>query len=146
MTTGTLTLAAFLLERIAEDEASAREAGGAEWGSWNRSWDSGARDIASDERLFTVPEPMDEHIARHDPARVLAECEAKRRIVEIHVVGDPDEWAPEQWACRLCQWDEDCDSPKQDHQYGAGRFPCATLRTLAAIYAEHPDYDEGWRP
>ena len=123
MTTGTLTLAAFLLERIAEDEEGAR--------------------------LELAMEPGRTFLAQqwHDiMRRVLAECEAKRRIVEIHVVGDPDEWAPEQWACRLCQWDEDCDSPKQDHQYGAGRFPCATLRTLAAIYADHPDYDESWRP
>jgi hypothetical protein len=35
------------------------------------------------------------HIARHDPARVLAECEAKRRIVEMHAYQEehftPDE-------------------------------------------------------
>ena len=65
---------------------------------------------------------------RMNPARVLAECEAKRRIVE-HL------------------------SPAVD--YDRDRFivmstleraATATLRDLAAIYADHDDYDESWRP
>lgn len=63
------------------------------------------------------------HIARHDPARVLAECEAKRRIVEMHAY----DWNPR---C-LCMA---CDTPG----------PCATLRTLALPYRDHSDFDPAW--
>ena len=92
-----------------------------------------------------VAEADGRHIARHDPARVLAECEAKRRIVGRHHPSDEYEHQ----ACVLCQWDVDCESPKHDHQYERGQatsFPCETLRDLAAVYADHPDYDESWRP
>jgi len=58
------------------------------------------------------------HIARWDPARVLAEVEAKRRIV--------DEWASEYY----------------EHRAALGR----AVRLLALPYAEHPGYREEWRP
>ena len=54
-----------------------------------------------------------------DGRRLLAECEAKRRIVEdepLRLAGD-----------RHSQWER-------------------TLRTLAAIYADHPDYRDEWKP
>jgi hypothetical protein len=64
-----VTLTEFLLTRIAEDEIAARmavKAAGASWSSKPRP------------RGFST----DVHVARHDPARVLAECEAKRVIVK----------------------------------------------------------------
>lgn len=65
-----------------------------------------------------------DHIARWHPARVLAECEAKRRIVEEHGVIDP------------------CDA----HDPMTGRAePCPTLLDLASVYADHPDFDPAWR-
>lgn len=65
------------------------------------------------------------HIARHDPARVLAECEAKRRIVELHppVIDNRQEVCVEEQA----EW------------------PCPTLRALATVYAGHSGYREEWR-
>lgn len=67
------------------------------------------------------------HIARHDPARVLAECDAKRRIVADHASthecpkdGDSCGW-----------WDGE---------------PCDVIRLLALPYADHPDYRDEWRP
>ena len=65
--TKTLTLTEFLLARIAEDEAEARKAGP----MWRNEWSAEDVDVTL-------------HIERHDPARVLAECEAKRRIVANH--------------------------------------------------------------
>lgn len=56
------------------------------------------------------------HIARHDPARVLAECEATRRIVE--------------WA-----------TTEGHEQWGVG----PVLNLLALPYADHPDYRAEWR-
>lgn len=78
-----------------------------------------------------------EHIARHDPARVLAECEAKRRIVEWHKPMHPSDsrYLP---ACEGC-WDE-------GGMDGAPTYPCRTIRWLAVPYADDPGYREEWRP
>lgn len=59
------------------------------------------------------------------PDRVLAECKAKRRIVELH----GNDWNP-RGKCEACD------------EVG----PCDTLHALALPYADHPDYDEAWRP
>jgi hypothetical protein len=63
-----MTLTEFLLARIAEDEESARFA-------MSRN-DGGALDYAG--QWFGAVG----HAERWEPVRVLAECEAKRRIVE----------------------------------------------------------------
>ena len=148
-------LAEFLLACIAEDETWAREAsrrddsyaeGGARW-QWVYTSDDHVADPdpARGEYLDLRPDddwgdlslrsvqefptmsvgPLPQfaianvqevlttvagHIARHDPARVLAECDAKRRIVE-----------------------------RRNHLDGP------TLRALAAVYADHPDWREEWK-
>lgn len=123
-----MTLTEFLLARVAEDEADARLAvrchePGEPWG-----WD-------------TVPGDG-LHIARWDPARVLAECEAKRRIVELHTVDgtvrlrSTDEKV---YVCRTCSLEDEPPS-------GPMEWPCDTLRALAAVYADHPDYRDEWKP
>ncbi len=105
MTTSTLTIADFLLARVAEDEVVAREAFNA---------------YPPDEPL---PAMLGEHIARHDPARVLAECAAKRAVVALA------------WAYG--------DGPEHPRTLA---LAADTLRHLATAYADHPDYDERWRP
>lgn len=62
------SLTEFLLARIAEDERAARAAGTAS---------SGALAVA------LLPEPTRLHVMTWAPNRVLAECEAKRRIVTL---------------------------------------------------------------
>jgi len=116
-----MTLTEFLLARIAEDEAFARTAmgdGDGWWASWNRPWDDGQhRDLAVDGvRLATLPTSIDEHVCRHDPARVLAECAAKRKIIA------------------------ECRSTKTPVGYSY-----LTLTYLALPYADHPDYLPEWR-
>lgn len=70
------------------------------------------------------------HIARHDPARVLAEVEAKRRIVDL-------------MAGLLDSAEGDSEV---DHYGGVGAAEDA-LRLLALPYADrHPDYREEWSP
>jgi hypothetical protein len=98
-----VTLTEFLLARIAEDEAGYRaEAAGMEWLTVN------GRDLWP---------------------QLLAECEAKRRIVvEMgRLAGDvrPTSNLDEDGWILLC-WE--------------------TLETLAAVYADHPDCDEKWVP
>ena len=69
------------------------------------------------------------HMARHDPARVLAECAAKRAIIEL---------CPEvSLADRSIEIE--MGHPEPDPDLGE-----QTLRTLAAIYADHPDYQTEW--
>lgn len=57
-----------------------------------------------------------------DPERMLAEVEAKRRIIDAHVSGDA-----------LC---DRCAGSPED---------CPTLQLLALPYADHPDYRDEWR-
>ena len=99
--TRTMTVAEFLRARLDEDEADARAI---TEGSWEDATLHG------------------DHVLRWSPARVLAECEAKRRIVEFL---RPDPAMP----------------------VDSGRFVAAGVLTLlAAVYSGHPDYDEEWRP
>ena len=105
----------FVLARVAEDEAVARAA--ISHGEGCLDW--------SDEG-----DPTDVHIARHDPARVLAECAAKRRIVEqITSTSAEIKSAMPGGSGRLSS------------MYGLER----TLHLLAQPYADHPDYREEWR-
>jgi hypothetical protein len=73
--------------------------------------------IAEDERAANA----DWSNLGYDPARVLAECEAKRRILDLHRSGE---------VCDPCSGWLGTD-PAAD---------CPTLRLLALPYADHPDY------
>ena len=59
---------------------------------------------------------------------VLAEDAAKRAIVALH--------GPVGIDCRSCG---------TAYEHGVD-YPCPTLRALAVPYANHPDYDQAWRP
>jgi hypothetical protein len=111
-----MTLTEFLLARIAEDEDEARIANAGYYLRY--SFDR------LDQRVV-------DHLSRHAPARVLAECEAKRRIVAEH----PD-YGGYGESCETCA----------DSAEDLRPWPCETLLALAAVYADHPDYDEAWRP
>ena len=97
MTAQTATLADFLLARIAEDKEAVRGVR-APWWMENTAL---------------------------DPARMLAEREAKRRITELHGSDDP-------------KWEGDCP-------WCGVKGPCLTLRALAMPYADHPDFRPEWR-
>lgn len=87
-----------------------------------------------------------EHIARHDPARVLADVAAKRAILDLHRPRVPygyghslDEMlADGSAACSVCG-DQGVDITTVYH-------PCDTLLVLARVWAEHPDFAPAWRP
>ncbi len=106
----TTTLTKFLLARIAEDGAVAREAG-----------DSGPVTHGRRSELTQVWDrdygPVEGSI-EIDSLRVLAECEAKRQIVEH------------------CDYDHLALSPGDPY----------VLQLLALPYADHPDFREEWRP
>jgi hypothetical protein len=112
--TRTLTLTEFLLARIAEDEAGNDRAVTSEV---ERCQADGMPDL-------TEQEVRDYWADQAWWRRRLAECETKRRIVELawHHFGDDDfaggmEYAKEQ-----------------------------VLELMSTVYADHPDYRDEWRP
>jgi len=76
-----------------------------------------------------------ERIARHDPARVLAEVAAKRRILERHAGFDfpcnPDD-GPGDYA-----WTPSCDCCHEP-------WPCPDVRDVAAPYADRKGRKDEW--
>ena len=146
-------LVEFLRARMDEDEAAARAAASAEradaWttfpGSYGGVLDgTGSRSLAVGYGDVMAPETAD-HIARHDPARVLAEIEAKRRILARHCaapVPPGSEWAKAYPYCVAHSY----KGPDGTVTYPVELKNCPELRDLAAAYADHPDYREEWKP
>ncbi|MGH9252637.1 MAG: DUF6221 family protein [Acidimicrobiales bacterium] len=133
-----MTLTEFLTARFDEDEVAAQAAFPGPWRhdpgkEWFidpdklRAARAGVRQSGGEEAVLAghalvvgvaATGPSDDpqsmadadHIARHDPARVSADVEAKRRIMKV------------------------------------AEFELDILELLALPYADHPDYDEAWRP
>lgn len=72
------------------------------------------------------------------PYRVLAECKAKRAILEEHGPVEDRNWmggeAHDHLWCGSCGSIDDSPVP----------FPCETLKAIAAVYADHRDYRQEW--
>jgi len=137
-------LVAFLRARLAEDEQTARAAPAGPW-TYERVFSdlSGAvmdGPLISGEHTDGYIDPESAaHIARHDPARVLAEVDAKRRIIDQHVAAVlPGGQVPDVIYCPTCNGPDWDMYPMPDG--------CTTLRLLALPYAGHEDYREEWRP
>lgn len=120
-------IAAFLLARIAEDEQAIRLAGGEapRWGTFDNVIDCDCGEDHAYSSYLAV-----------DPARLLAECEAKRRIIELHGPEASVMWLGT-FPCRTCSYDG-------DEETNWVNTPCPTLCALAAPYAAHPDFDAAW--
>lgn len=112
------TLDEFLLARIAEDKRIATDAATA---TGSEEWTEAA-----------------EHVRRHDPARVLAECTAKRRLVLACRDVRPDRAFLGARPEGLADFPL---TPADQHQLAA-----LTLALLALPYADHPEYRQEWRP
>lgn len=129
-----MDLVEFLRARLDEDEAVAR---GASSGEWRRDGVNSVED--SDGRLGiygdgSAPMPSQvEHIVRHDPVRVLADAEAKRRIVDL-------------WEAARREYDAMDKTAAQGLFAGRLSMAEAAIRALALPFANHPDYREQWRP
>lgn len=73
------------------------------------------------------------HVARWDPARVLADVAAKRAILAAHEHGEPRGYVlGSGFGCLICSRDSMGD-PQPDGW-------CATVTALAAPFKDHPDY------
>lgn len=153
-------LVAFLRARLDEDEQVARRACEYAEAEWRLDEEFGETvlwwppepHVAENERRHGLPVVSDQwrgqtiasggeriapHVARHDPARILAEVEAKRGMLKLH--GPREQYRD---GCTVCDDSNDscgCIS-------GPCQYPCTTLRLLTLPYAGHDDYDESWKP
>jgi hypothetical protein len=119
-----MTIVEFLEARLTEDELTAQAAieGSPVWRAHYDYRDVKDADghfvVLADSRYPTAEQAA--HIARHDPARVLRDCEIKRALIaeflRLDVLGDV-----------------------------AGRRALEeTLKTISSAYSHHPDYDQAW--
>lgn len=119
-----MTLTEFLLARIAEDKKAATKILG-----YLRSYEVIDVLLSRTENAVTTSE----RVPITPPARVLAECEAKRRIVEQASWTGPKDSLRD----RLL-------GPAADEAYRQGIM--TALRLLSVPYADHPDYLPEWKP
>lgn len=112
-------LIAFLRARLADDEqialADLNE-------TWKPETDENGTTIGFAAPMQSLSTARGLHIARHDPARVLAEADAKRRTLI------------------RCEEALLAANPMLTH------FAKETLLDLTRPYADHPDYQDTWRP
>ena len=138
-----MTLTEFLTARYDEEEAAAKACQSpSPWKAATHPSDHWiVTDATGDALIYDEGTPTLEeaaHIARHDPARVLREVEAKRKIVELHRP-DPAEYIDADGDdrssvdCWTCETGGVPDS-----------WPCPTIRAAAAVYSDHPDYNPDW--
>lgn len=135
-----MDIAGFLAARYDEDEGAARLAA-REGGTWTQDDPSrypGSISSLGGQVVYDEGSPDEHqaaHIARHDPARVLRQVEAGRKRLAEHAEYPPGK-------CQRCitdrgAWQED---------WHEDDYPCRTLRIDAEVFADHPDYDQAWRP
>jgi len=151
---GVETLAAFYRARLNEEDATARAV---LWdGSGNRaSWslaasatvDVGTEDFCTGDRTIA------NHVVDHDPEHILVDVNAKRTllddlIAERHLVVDGDCWYTCPAATEKRDGGENCDDDRRGGPCDCGLTERTErrLRILIAPYAQHPEYQETWRP
>lgn len=122
---------------IDEDERAAQEAvkygerwavrrydneGTAIFGTWDND----------DPELDGSVDAQTEHIARYGPGRALRHVEVNRSILHLHRSEETMDKPP----YLVCRHDQVAQM--------TGLYPCATVRYLAAIWSDHPDYRTDW--
>ena len=148
------TITEFISARLDEWEQSAREATPGPWSAADEhglmpgttpAWcvsqmtPAGAyvQDVADIPQGGDSEEADAGHIAMHDPAATLALVAALRAVVGLHDEERehycPDETLYEYYGHNY-GWGDQEDYPQR----------CPTLRHIAAIWADHPEYDGSW--
>jgi hypothetical protein len=122
----------FVRQQINEDERLAREAGGT-WHQTDPERETGRiEDESGEVVVYDEGSPngwQAEHIARHDPARVLREVDSLRRVIEL-------------MAAQL----KSAEVLPPGHREAAAARARGALQLLAAIFADRPGFREEWRP
>ena len=150
-------LVRWLGEQLDEDERTARDASADGDGRWSYVETRGGDHKVVDSLGYTItghydieaqPYFCEPHIARHDPARVLREIDAKRQVLTgytktVERVEELDALR-ERLKARgqdvfMTEMDRASAIHKRDVLHGV-------LQILALPYADRPGYREEWRP
>ncbi|MFD5317527.1 DUF6221 family protein [Streptomyces sp. NPDC127098] len=133
-------LIAFVRARLDEDEEIAKAPTGAAWAQAN--WDYHENEIGGEAHVDLGTNHLDatsslnqlemRHVARHDPARVLREIEAKRRLLDMYDSPETSPALP--------------DSFNRFARDITRSFLGDIFRQLATVWAYHPDYRQEWKP
>lgn len=126
---GNADMVAFVEARLAEEEQTAREAGGESW-RCPADVPGEVHDRTSGIAFTVRGAGYDRHIALQDPARVLARIETNRVLLSEYA----------EVAHR------DADRPDDDFESGRAVGLGFAVRQLAAEYAGHPGYRAKWLP
>jgi len=140
----TADLVAFLRERLTEDEQAAQRASGNNWLADGGDTPAEAWLLNEDMHLAEADPATVDHIARHDPARVLAEVDAKRRILGQYEASLEQSKRFRQRAASAVE------SDAQELQRSTENIRLLVLlglvKLLSLPYREHPDYRPEWAP
>ncbi|MFI8351289.1 DUF6221 family protein [Streptomyces sp. NPDC085596] len=140
-------LVQWLGAQLDEDERIAHAASSGPWNAYagpEMPWISKGElihPVRTWERMTGQPSIMTEawfdsrFIAEWNPARVLREIDAKRRLLDLHA---PDVMGTHT-SCT------ECGQGYEMHDWGPA-YPCTTVRLLAMPYEARPGYREEWRP
>ncbi|WP_367134490.1 MULTISPECIES: DUF6221 family protein [Streptomyces] len=157
----TAALVTFLHARLNDDEQVARAAKPGPWirhdhvagvhaddATPDRPHGSAVADCRRVPDGHGVPNAL--HIVRHQPARVLADVAAKRRIVDDYAVL-LSELDGLRMQMRVASAESRDDNFMQMYQQEGkliekSRHLAPVIRSLALPYADHPDYQVEWRP
>ena len=135
-----MNIVEFLEARIAEDEAGPGAEREYAFGSLPWPDEITVSEGRYHHRGEDITDEFTEWIASHhltDRARrVLAECQAKRAIIEHHELSD--HFGTPARICLAC-------TGGGEYNY-AEASPCPTLRHLASVHADHADYRQEWKP
>lgn len=135
-----MNITEFLLARIAEDEELA-----------DRSMQYGDKGAA----LLSFGSPESPPILVMHPTRILAECKAKREIIKLHeewpvlVEGNPETETVnsnfDNISLRITQQIMWTTERAYLAKFGTTPPTAPMISSLAAVYADHPDYQQEWK-
>lgn len=157
----TVDLVAFLRARLDKDEQAAQAVGCVEIEAVDHLWETKYLNLRQPDgevrHTAEFSAELADHIARHDPARVLAEVDAKRQIVAASNADCLPGCAAEHTFSGSCalRWmgpASEAGGTRWVHDAVGAAVPAPpattgyVLRLLALPYREHPDYQPEWAP
>ena len=149
----------FLENRLREDEEAAQAAATnldgqiGEWSIYSLQDGTTITQLTASgcsDKIIWTDDTRDAHIVRWQPKRVLAEIAAKRAILQAHKVNSEPEMMtdPKGWGSiptgQTDYWCNTCDHDRDYGHIGGEQEGCDTLRQIASVYSDHPDYRSEW--
>lgn len=95
--------------------------------------------LARDEQAArALPNAIGGLQSRFSPAKLIADYEAKRRIVQRH--------APRVAVEGMYRGELICGCSEGTDEFLARPWPCADVRDIASVYSDRTGYQDAWRP